>query len=309
MATPTQAQIQQAQQLRNMGLGPQEVKTLQRLKLSEDIVPTQIERGEGGQIETGTHTNYGITTDLGNLRSKFNSVVPNDDGSFSVVFQQPGKHKYDTFEGVYQLDKDSGELVLQGGLRPTRQISSGERFRDGLEKGTAFVGSGLLAAYGGAQFAGLASAGSSAAAQTVGTAARAAATNAAITAAAGGDQSQITRAGLMGAITGAAGTGARLVSGFTGAAGQAVSGAASAATSTAIRGGTAEDALKSAIISAAPGVAGFSLNDNQALNPTTAQIVRTLTQSAVSGQAPQNRQALLVQLLTAMARQPRGTPK
>lgn len=65
-------------------------------------------------------------------------------GRLGLTFQQPGAHKYDTMQGQYAIDPATNEWVLQNDPmeNKTRQVSSGEEFRDNVE----LAGKGVLAA-------------------------------------------------------------------------------------------------------------------------------------------------------------------
>lgn len=71
-------------------------------------------------------------------------------GRLGLTFQQPGAHKYDTMQGQYAIDPATNEWVLQNDPmdNKTREVSSGEEFRDNVE----LAGKGVLAA--GALYAG-----------------------------------------------------------------------------------------------------------------------------------------------------------
>lgn len=72
------------------------------------------------------------------LQSKYNQVLDNGDGTFSVLFQNPteGKnHKYDTLVGTYALDPATGEYVMQGEPQERRETSGLHSFQDFVEKG------------------------------------------------------------------------------------------------------------------------------------------------------------------------------
>jgi hypothetical protein len=81
------------------------------------------------------------------------------DNRFGITMQQPGAHKYDTMLAEYGMDPATGEWVLQNDPMdaPTRQISSGEQFRDRAEQvaalaaaaGTMYFGGGALMGLGG----------------------------------------------------------------------------------------------------------------------------------------------------------------
>ncbi len=70
------------------------------------------------------------------FQSKYNKVKDLGGGLFLVTLQQPGAHKYDTMEALYRLDPATGRYQLQNDPMQarSRQISSGEQFRDTIEE-------------------------------------------------------------------------------------------------------------------------------------------------------------------------------
>lgn len=70
------------------------------------------------------------------FQSKYNKVRDLGGGLFQVTLQQPGAHKYDTMEALYLFDPGTGLYQLQNDpmQAKSRQISSGQQFRDTLEE-------------------------------------------------------------------------------------------------------------------------------------------------------------------------------
>lgn len=112
-----------------------------------------------------------------------------------------------------------------------------------------------------------------------------------------GNFSQALKQALLSVGTSYASNAASSASGLTGAARNAVSGAVGSGIGTAARGGNLQEVLKSALIGAAPGVAGAAGNNNQALSPVLSTLVRQLASTAV-GRKPST-QAGSIQLLMA----------
>lgn len=67
------------------------------------------------------------------MRSKYNTVEANEDGSFTVVLQQPGRHKYDLMRLRYRPDGRGG-MTLDGDPTQARATSSRDKFIDHAEK-------------------------------------------------------------------------------------------------------------------------------------------------------------------------------
>ena len=112
-----------------------------------------------GDVYTPEMSSLGINAGifsgaLAPFQSKYNWPEDLGDGRYALTFQNPGMHKYDTLRAVYRLDPATGEYVMEGGPAQTRQISSGENFRDAAEAGIPFVGAVLGGAYGLSQLAG-----------------------------------------------------------------------------------------------------------------------------------------------------------
>jgi hypothetical protein len=154
---------------------------IRRLRVNRQTGRQQlIERGDGGssvpeyealpdQLMLADDT----IANMGQFQSKYNGLTELPDGRVQMTVQRPGMHKYDTQELVYKVDPATGEYVLDDSVAPvdSRQTSSNNRIRDGLEHGIGFVGTGLAAAYGGAQLMGLNAAGGAGAAGAAGGAA------------------------------------------------------------------------------------------------------------------------------------------
>ena len=70
------------------------------------------------------------------FQSKYNKVLDLGGGLFQVTLQQPGAHKYDTMEALYRFDPVTGRYQLQNDpmLAKSRQISSGQQFKDTIEE-------------------------------------------------------------------------------------------------------------------------------------------------------------------------------
>lgn len=135
------------------------------------------------------------------LQSKYGNVQDLGDGRVVVTMQAPGGHKYDTLDVVYRRAPDGG-FVMEGDPTPTRQVSSGERWRDTAE---AFAPMAAMA-LGGAMYGGGTSAagiGSAEAAGALGGAGEVGATGAAAGGAAGGASAAGSAAGAAGAAGGA----------------------------------------------------------------------------------------------------------
>lgn len=128
-----------------------------------------------------------------------------------LKLQDPGKHKYNTLEALGLLDPVTGQWTMLGEPGQTREIGSGEQFRDALEEGGGFIGSMLLSAYlGGAGTEALA--GSIGAATGAGATASNIAANALIQGGLGGLAAEMQGGDFeqgfgRGALTGAAGSG------------------------------------------------------------------------------------------------------
>jgi hypothetical protein len=127
------------------------------------------------------------------LQSKYNTfdALPND--LFMLSLQRPGMHKYDTFNAYYKRDPNTGQFLFLGG-DPTRQISSGETFRDTLEEMGGVAAGMVLAGYG---MTNPAMFGSGA----IGAAGQGAAVGGGLAAAQGGGWDEVLRAAAMGGAT------------------------------------------------------------------------------------------------------------
>jgi len=136
------------------------------------------------------------------LQSKYGNVQDLGDGRVVVTMQAPGGHKYDTLDVVYRRAPDGG-FVMEGDPTPTRQVSSGERWRDTAETfgpmAAMAAGGALYGAYGG----GAGGIGSAEAAGALGGAGEVGATGAAAGGAAGGASAAGSAAGAAGAAGGA----------------------------------------------------------------------------------------------------------
>lgn len=115
-----------------------------------------------------------------------------------------------------------------------------------------------------------------------------------------GNFSNMLKAALLAAGTSYAGNAASAASGLTGAAGNAVSGAVGSGITAAAKGGNLSETLKAAIIGAAPGATGAALNDNKALSPVLAGLVRNIVGSAVNRRAPSTSPGSIAALLSTM---------
>lgn len=81
-------------------------------------------------------------------QSKYNNVIDLGDGRVKAVFQQPGKHKYDTLDAIYKIDPSTGQYVMDGDPTPSRQTSSSQKVRDFAEHGVPVVAAVMGAGYG-----------------------------------------------------------------------------------------------------------------------------------------------------------------
>jgi hypothetical protein len=115
-----------------------------------------------------------------------------------------------------------------------------------------------------------------------------------------GNFSSMLKAALLAAGTSYVGNAASAASGLTGAAGNAVGGAVGSGIAAAAKGGNLSETLKAAIIGAAPGATGAALNDNKALSPVLAGLVKNIVGSAVNKRAPSTSPGSIAALLSTM---------
>lgn len=95
------------------------------------------------------------------FQSKYNNIRDLGNGRVSVRMQQPGGHKYDTMDVVYRQGPD-GQWTMEGDPTPTREVSTGERWRDTIEPFLALGGAMGAAYLGGTALAGEGAAGAAA---------------------------------------------------------------------------------------------------------------------------------------------------
>jgi hypothetical protein len=119
-----------------------------------DYTPAQsyLEYGDGGQPFMGGQAEAFrpmLPEGWGGKYAWADPVTPGDRSVLRVGgIQQPGMHKYDTFDGIVRLDPATGEYVLEGDPWATRQTSGMDKFQDFVEKGGLVVGGTLAAGYG-----------------------------------------------------------------------------------------------------------------------------------------------------------------
>jgi len=146
-------------------------------RLSFDIYPLTDPSGEATVNEHGHLTNefgeslyhISIRPEYWNVlvgagyQSKFNSFTDlssnpqvaailgtKDLRLIEVIYQNPGRHKYDLLRALYIADSKTGNAAQIGNTDEIRQVSSGEWFRDTLETAFKFVGTLYLSSVGGA---------------------------------------------------------------------------------------------------------------------------------------------------------------
>lgn len=181
------------------------------------------------------------------FQSKYNTIKDLGNNRIQVTFQNPGKHKYDTLEAIYELNPETNKGKLLR-TKDSRQQSSWVSFResihDSVDIGAKF-GALVASTYGAALGpAALGSAiGLSGTAATIGGSALLGASGAANSGARGSD---IWKAGLKGAATGVVSSVASKSDTFKALPKPIQRGAVSAA-GTLVRGGDPRDALLSAI--------------------------------------------------------------
>jgi len=136
------------------------------------------------------------------------------DNRVGITLQQPGAHKYDTMRAEFGMDPATNEWVLQNNPMdaPTRQISSGEQFRDRAEQAAAAAAAAATMYFGGGALMGMGGAGAGAGAGA-GSLNSAIAQGALGGAAQGGGIGALGQAGQLGAAFGAAGGAGSLMGG------------------------------------------------------------------------------------------------
>jgi len=80
----------------------------------------------------------------GGFNSKYNRVANRGDGTIALTMQQPGAHKYDTAEGIYTQDPETGQWSLQGDPTASRQQSSAANMGQAIGTGAAFFAAPTL---------------------------------------------------------------------------------------------------------------------------------------------------------------------
>ena len=213
------------------------------------------------------------------FETKYSSIIELEPGKFVVRLQQPGKHKYDTMDVMYELDPETGVAEMVGEPIPTRETSSKDKWQDRIEKSAilaAAIAGGGYALQAGAAAAGAGGAGTAGTAGgtaganwgAIGTsAAKSAAMNAGMTLAQGGNLKDALKSGAIGGLTAGVGgyaSGALNLS-------PTLTGAVTGGLGAGLRGGDAGDILTGAGIGAlssytkANGITGNAMADNAIL--------------------------------------------
>jgi hypothetical protein len=206
-----------------------------------------------GLKDQGFQSKYNVAKDLGNNR-------------IQVTFQNPGKHKYDTLEAIYELNPETGKgrlLQTKNSRQQSSWVSFRESIHDSVDIGAKF-GALAAATYGAALGPGaLGSAiGLSGTAATVGGSALLGASSAANAGARGGDiwKAGLTSAGMAG--LGQLAQGSETFRALPAPAQRATMGGASSL----VRGGDPRDALMGAI-------SGGLTTNNRAANVLIRQLL------------------------------------